>query len=63
MTLPPYQSIRQTVKSTGCSEYFLRKGLKTGAIPHIRTGTKYLINVPALLELLERSSWQNCDNV
>lgn len=45
----PFQSIRDAVKTTGLSGYFLRKGCKGGSVPHIKSGTKYLINIPALL--------------
>ena len=46
---PPFQGIAQACKTPGLSMYFLRKGCKDGTIPHIKSGTVYLINVPALL--------------
>lgn len=49
---PIYQSIKDTVKTTGLSEFFLRKLLKAGDLPHIRSGTKIFVNVPKLLEQL-----------
>lgn len=49
---PVYQSIKDTVKTTGLSEFFLRKLLKAGDLPHIRSGTKVFVNVPKLLEKL-----------
>ena len=54
--IPPFQSIKQAVKTTGCSEHYLRDGVKAGRIPHIRNGAKYLGNVPALLEQLNEMS-------
>jgi hypothetical protein len=30
----------------------LRNGCKDGTVPHIKSGKKYLINVPALLRML-----------
>lgn len=54
--MPPFQSIKQAVRTTGCSEHFLRDGVKAGRIPHIRNGAKYLINCPALLAQLDEMS-------
>lgn len=50
--IPPFQGIAQACKTTGLSMYYLRKGCKDGTIPHIKSGTVYLINVPALLRKL-----------
>lgn len=46
----PYQKIALASRTTGLSQYYLRKGCKDGTIPHIRSGTTYYINIPALLE-------------
>ena len=51
---PVYQSIKYTIKTTGLSEFFLRKLLKANKLPHIKSGTKVFVNVPQLLEKLER---------
>lgn len=51
---PVYQSIKDTIKTTGLSEFFLRKLLKANKLPHIKSGTKVFVNVPQLLEKLER---------
>ena len=48
----PFQKIADAVKTTGLSAYYLRKGCKDGTVPHIKSGKKYLINVPALLRML-----------
>jgi len=53
---PIYQPIKDTVKITGLSEFYLRKQLKAGVLPHIKSGTKVLINVPKLLAQLEKES-------
>lgn len=50
--MKPFQSISEAVRSTGLSSYFLRRGCKVGTIPHIMSGAKYIINVPALLKQL-----------
>lgn len=52
----PYQPIFLASETTGISQYYLRKGIKNGTIPFVRTGNKYLINVPALLEQMNRQS-------
>ena len=51
---PVYQSIKDTIKTTGLSEFYLRKLLKANKLPHIKSGTKVFVNVPQLLEKLER---------
>ena len=49
----PFQKIPDACKTTGLSQYFLRKGCKDGSVPHIKSGLTYYINVPALLKKLE----------
>ena len=51
-----YQTIKQTAESTGLSQYFLRQLLKTGKLPHMKTGVKIMVNVPLLLSKLEEQS-------
>lgn len=51
--MTPFQKIPEACKTTGLSQYFLRKGCKDGSIPHIRSGPTYYIDVPALLRKLE----------
>ena len=48
----PFQKIPEACKTTGLSQYFLRKGCKDGSIPHIKSGPTYYVNVPALLAQL-----------
>lgn len=50
---PVFQSIKDTVKVTGLSEFYLRKLLKAGRLPHIKSGTKVFVNVPTLIHQLE----------
>jgi hypothetical protein len=50
---PVYQSIKDTVKTSGLSEFYLRKLLKANKLPHIRSGNKVFVNVPALIAQLE----------
>ena len=50
---PVYQSIKDTVKCTGLSNFYLRNLLKANRLPHIRSGNKIYVNVNALLRQLE----------
>ena len=49
----PFQKIPEACKTTGLSQYYLRKGCKEGTIPHIKSGTVYYIDVPKLLAQLD----------
>ncbi len=51
--MKPYQKIMDACKTTGLSAYFLRRGCREGTVPHIKSGTVYFVNVPALLKKLE----------
>lgn len=48
----PFMKIPTASKVTGLSQYFLRRGCRDGSIPHIMSGTVYLVNVPELLRKL-----------
>lgn len=48
----PFQKIPDASKTTGLSQYYLRNGCKDGLVPHIKSGTVYLVNIPALLRKL-----------
>lgn len=48
----PFMKIKDACAVTGLSQYFLRRGVRDGSIPHIKSGPTYYINVPALLEQL-----------
>jgi len=54
-----FQTIADATRTTGLSQYFIRRGCKDGTIPHIKSGTKYLVNVPLLMECMDRRSIQN----
>lgn len=55
----PFQSIAGASRVTGLSQGYIRAGCKAGAIPHVRVGSEYRINVPLLLEALEAASMAN----
>ncbi|MCD7770408.1 MAG: excisionase family DNA-binding protein [Oscillospiraceae bacterium] len=48
-----FLSIQETARITGLSQYYLRQGVRNGTVPHIRSGTKYLINLRRLLKTLD----------
>lgn len=49
-------SIKEACNETGLSQRFLRDGCKAGTVPHIKSGAKYLVNLPLLLERLNAES-------
>ncbi len=53
---PRFVTVKEAVKCTGLSEHFIRANLKTGNIPHIMVGKKYLINLPLFEDWLEEQS-------
>ncbi len=52
----PFQKIPEAAQTTGLSTYFLRNGCKDGTVPHVKSGTVYLVNIPALLRKLDAES-------
>lgn len=48
----PFMKIGAASRVTGLSQYFLRQGCKDGSVPHVKSGTTYMVNVPALLRQL-----------
>jgi len=51
-----FQTISEAARSTGLSQYFLRRGTKDGTVPHTRSGNRILVNVPLLMERLDQQS-------
>lgn len=51
-----FQTFADASRTTGLSQYFLRRGCKAGTIPHIKSGNKFLVNVPLLIEQMDRQS-------
>lgn len=52
-TSTPFMKIGAASMATGLSQYFLRQGCKNGTVPHIKSGTVYLVNIPKLLRQLD----------
>ena len=49
----PFQKIAEASKTTGLSQYCLRKGCREGTVPHRKSGTVYYVNVAQLLRQME----------
>lgn len=54
--MPTFRTIRQTAATGVLSEHRLRLMVAAGTCPSIRTGNRFLVNVDALAEMLERES-------
>lgn len=52
----PFLKISEASQVTGLSQFFLRRGCRDGSVPHVMSGTVYMINVPALLRKLNADS-------
>ena len=46
----PFQRISDACRITGLSMYYLRRGCIDGTVPHVKSGSTYMVNVPALLQ-------------
>lgn len=55
----PFLKISDAAAVTGLSQYYLRAGCRNGSVPHVRSGTVYLVNVPALLRKLDAEGGVN----
>lgn len=53
---PIFVTVKKTVKATGVPERLVREWLRAGKIPHIKSGNKYLVNLPLFLAELESMS-------
>lgn len=54
--MPEFRTIRQTAATGILPEYRLRLMVAEGLCPGIKTGNRFLINVPALAEMLDAKS-------
>lgn len=56
-----FQTIRQIAKAGPLSEHFLRTRLKENRLPGFYAGTRFLVDVPALMDMLHRESLEACE--
>ena len=54
MDIKKYVSVRKAVEITGLSEFFIRNSIRTGRVPVIKSGKKFMINLDKLNEYLAR---------
>jgi hypothetical protein len=54
--MPNFLTIRQTAATGLISEHYLRLMVARGECPGIRSGNRFLVNVTALSEILDRAS-------
>ena len=54
-----FQTISNAARTTGFSQHYIRCGCRDKTIPFIMSGSKYLVNVPLMLSLLNRESESN----
>ena len=47
-----FMTINQAAEASGMSAFYIRKGVKSGFIPCVKCGGKYLINYPMFIEKL-----------
>ena len=52
MNNAPFQRIPDAARATGLSQSFLRRGCKTGTVPHIMSGNTYYVDVERLIQRL-----------
>lgn len=58
----PFMKIKDAARVSGLSMYYLRNGCKDGSVPHVKSGTVYLVNMPRLLEKLDALEQGGKDN-
>lgn len=54
--LPLFLDLKKAAAVSGFSYYFLRNGCISGEIANVKSGNKWLVNMPALWEKLDRES-------
>ena len=51
-----FLTIEETADQLGLAVFYLRQGIRSGWIPHIKCGKKSMINVIKLIEILDEQS-------
>lgn len=54
--MPEFKTIREVARTGLISEHYLRIMVKKGECPGVRSGNRFLVNVQALTEKLDRMS-------
>ena len=50
---PVYMSINDAAKTSGMSAHYIRDLVKANKIKHVKSGMKYLINYPKMMDYFE----------
>lgn len=50
---PIYMSINDAAKTSGMSAHYIRDLVKANKIKHVKSGMKYLINYPKMMDYFE----------
>lgn len=61
--MPTFKTIRQTAATGILTEYRIRLLVATGECPGIRVGNRFLVNVEALAEFLDKESRKGTEDV
>ena len=56
MATPILQGVEQAAKTLGVSKHFTYTGVKSGKIPHVKSGAKLLINIPLTVQHINAES-------
>lgn len=51
--VPTYMSINDAAKTSGMSAHYIRDLVKENKIKHVKSGMKYLINYPKMMDYFE----------
>ena len=54
VSVTPFVTIREAVRLTGLSERYVRRLHHEGKLPHVMSGNRVLVNVPKLMEMMDR---------
>lgn len=57
-----FLTITEAAKNTGLGQTYIRNGCRSGTIPHIKCGRKYLINYRLFLDQLDAACSVRPDN-
>ncbi len=52
----PFLCINDAARASGMSRDYIRKGVKSGKIPHVLSGKAYMINMRRFFDMLENES-------
>lgn len=57
-----FMTLKEACRVTGLSVFYLRSGCKSGSVPHVMSGNRYLVNVPLLINSLSKGGHVNEDD-